>query len=221
MRGNVMDTLRKHEIFEIELLEKLKNANFLRPLVFSGGTMMRLCYDLNRYSTDLDFWFIRKVAQKDYFEKIKKGLAASYEITDAQMKFNTLLFEIRSKNYPKRLKIEIRRRLKKCDYEERIAFSRYGTLQVILKVHTLEQMMKNKIAAALDRKDIRDVFDIEFLLRQGVPFPKQKNEPAKLKKVIDGFKDKDYKVTLGSVLEAETRNFYIKNKFDYLVKKLI
>lgn len=216
-----MDTLRKHEIFEIELLERLKNADFLRPLVFSGGTMMRLCYDLNRYSTDLDFCFIRSVRQKSYFEKMKKELTAAYEITDAQIKLNTLLFEVRSKNYPKRLKIEVRRGLKKCDYEERIAFSRYSTHQVILKVHTLEQMMKNKIAAALDRKDIRDVFDIEFLLRQGVSLPKQKKELAKLKEVIGEFKDKDYKVTLGSVLEPETRNLYIKNKFDYLVRKLI
>ncbi len=28
--------------------------------------------------------------------------------------------------------------------------------------------MKNKVKAALDRKDIRDFFDIEFLLRQGI-----------------------------------------------------
>lgn len=215
-----MDALRKHEIFEIELLAKLKNANLLRPLVFSGGTMMRLCYDLGRHSTDLDFWFIRKVAQKDYFKEIKKEIADAYEITDAQMKFNTLLFEIRSKNYPKRLKIEIRRGLKKCDYEERIAFSKYSTIQVILNVHTLEQMMKNKIAAALDRKDIRDVFDIEFLLRQGISLPKEKNKLINIRQIINNFKDKEYKVTLGSVLESETRSFYIKNKFDYLVKKI-
>ena len=54
-----MDVLKNHEIFEIEVLEKLKNGNFLSPLVFGGGTMLRLCYELNRYSTDLDFWFIK------------------------------------------------------------------------------------------------------------------------------------------------------------------
>ena len=55
-----MEIFRKHEIFEIEVLEKLNNGRFLEPLVFGGGTMLRLCYDLNRHSTDLDFWFIKK-----------------------------------------------------------------------------------------------------------------------------------------------------------------
>ncbi len=215
-----MDALRRHEIFEIELLEKLKKRGFLKPLVFSGGTMMRLCYDLNRYSTGLDFWFIRKVRENDYFKKIKEELKLYYQVTDAQIKFNTLLLEIRSKNYPKRLKIEIRKGLAKCDYEERIAFSRYSTQQVILNVHTLEQMMINKIEAASERKDIRDFFDIEFLLRQGVILPAQKKGSLiKLRNIAMSFKDNDFKVALGSVLDPNTRNYYIKNKFDFLLKK--
>ena len=31
--------------------------------------------------------------------------------------------------------------------------------------------MENKIAALLERGEIRDGFDIEFLLRQGIPLP--------------------------------------------------
>ncbi len=215
-----MDILRKHEVFEIEVLEKLKNAKFLKSLVFAGGTMLRLCYELNRYSTDLDFWFIHKTDQKSYFNKLKEYLLKYYDLTDSQMKFNTLLFELRSKDYPKRLKIEIRREIKKCDCEDRIAFSKYSTSQVILKVHTLEQSMKNKIAAALNRKDIRDLFDIEFLLRQGVSIDISRNNLVELKEIIGGFKDKDYKVKLGSVLEADARNYYVKNGFSYLLKKI-
>ena len=62
-----MDIFRKHEIFEIEMLEKLKNNRLLEPLVFGGGTMLRLCYELKRYSVDLDFWFIKKIPIKNYF----------------------------------------------------------------------------------------------------------------------------------------------------------
>ncbi len=215
-----MDILKRHEIFEIEVLEKLKNAGFLRPLVFAGGTMLRLCYELNRYSTDLDFWFLKKANQGDYFSKIKIYLSSLYELTDAHVKFNTLLLEIRCKHYPKRLKIEIRKKIRKCDYEERIAFSKYSSAQVILKVHTLEQMMKNKIEAALGRKDIRDFFDIEFLLRQGADLRASKTSLLELKETAARFKGSDYKVTLGSVLEPETRKYYIQNKFGYLMKKI-
>ena len=154
------------------------------------------------------------------FKELKKYLIKLYELTDAQMKFNTLLLEMRSSSYSKRLKIEIRREVKRCDFEERIAFSKYGTRQVILRVHTLEQMMKNKIKAALDRKDIRDFFDMEFLLRQGAPMGASKNELLKLKDIAGNFKGSDYKVTLGSVLEPEARKYYLKNKFAYLLGKI-
>ncbi len=215
-----MDTLSKHEIFEIEALEKLKNGDFLRPLVFVGGTMLRLCYELSRYSTDLDFWFVKKTNYTVYFNKLKEYLARDYEITDAWIKSNTLLLEIRGKNYPKRLKIEIRKELKDLDFQEKIAFSKYGTTQVILKAATLEQAMKNKIKAALDRKDIRDFFDIEFILRQGIMLPSSKKESSELKAIVSEFKDNDYKVALGSLLDSETRKYYVKNKFDYLLSKI-
>jgi len=215
-----MDILRKHEIFEIEVLERLKNGDFLRPLVFTGGTMLRLCYELNRYSTDLDFWFVKKTNQKDYFNKLKSYLGAYYEVTDAQLKFNTLFFEIRSKNYPKRLKIEIRKELRECDTQERIAFSKYGTSQVVLRVASLEEAMKNKIKAALDRKDIRDFFDLEFLLRQGVELKARGSDLEALREIAGGFKDKDYKVVLGSLLEADLRNYYVKNRFGFLLSKI-
>ena len=69
------------------------------------------------------------------------------------------------------MKIEIRRELKDCDFQEKIAFSRFSTKQVVLKAHTLEQAMQNKIAAFLERGEIRDSFDIEFLLRRGIELP--------------------------------------------------
>lgn len=215
-----MEDFKKHELFEIEVLEKLKNSKLLEPLVFGGGTMLRLCYELNRYSIDLDLWFIKKVNPNAFFKKLKDRLEDNYEITDAQIKFFTLLFEIRSTNYPKRLKIEIRKEPKVFDLEERIAFSKYGTKQVILKVLTLEQALKNKIEAALERKDIRDFFDIEFILRQGATLNAEFGRIADLNKIISTFKERDFCVTLGSLLDPENRKYYIDNKFDFLQRKI-
>lgn len=215
-----MDILKRHEAFEIEVLERLKNGNFLKSLVFTGGTMLRLCHELNRYSADLDFWFIKKVEPKAYFQRLKEYLSKYYEITDSQIKFNTILFEMRLPLYPKRLKIEIRREVKKCDFEERIAFSRFGTKQVILRVHTLIQVMNNKIEAALTRKDIRDFFDIEFLLRRGAALDVSADKLLALRKVAIAFKENDYRVSLGSLLDNSERAYYIQNKFEYLLTKI-
>ena len=216
-----MDIFQQHEIFEIEVLEKLKNKRFLDPLAFGGGTMLRLCHELPRYSADLDFWIVKEIKYKSYFNRLNQFLELSFELTDAQIKHNTLLFEFRSGDYPRRLKIEIRKMMKECDFQDKIAFSRFSNKQVILKTMTLEQMMKNKIEAILERKEIRDGFDIEFMLRRGIHFPEL---PAKqflqLKNVIQGFSEKEFKVTLGSVLEPDVREYYITNRFSYLLERL-
>jgi predicted nucleotidyltransferase component of viral defense system len=216
-----MDILQQHEIFEIEVLDLMKSARILGPLVFGGGSMLRLCHELNRYSVDLDFWFTRNISQNDYFDKICKVFEKNYEITDSQMKRFTLLFELRSGLYPKRLKIEIRREMKDCDYQEKIAFSRFNTKQVVLKAHTLDQTMKNKVRAFLNRGEVRDCFDIEFLLRRGVKLPALADaQYSEFQNKLDHFKDRDFKVKLGSILESDIRNYYATNRFSYLEEKL-
>lgn len=216
-----MDIFRKHELFEIEVLGKLNSLKLLQPLVFGGGTMLRLCHELNRYSADLDFWFVKPVDQDGYFAGFRDLVGSAFELTDAQMKRYTILFELRAPDYPKRLKVEIRRKLLDIDFQEKIAFSRFATRQVILKALTLEQAMRNKVAAFIDRGEVRDGFDIEFLLRKGIPFPKM--EPAQVKKTLSNIvrlKDLDFKVKLGSILEKEAREYYSERKFSYLKEKL-
>jgi len=44
-----MDTFQQHEVFEIEVLDKMHRSRALEPLVFGGGTMLRLCHELPRY----------------------------------------------------------------------------------------------------------------------------------------------------------------------------
>ena len=216
-----MDILRQHEIFEIEVLEGMNSAKLLDPLIFGGGSMLRLCHELNRYSVDLDFWFVKAILQDVFFDKCLEAFEKYYEITDAQMKHYTILFELRSAQYPKRLKIEIRREWKECEYQQNIAFSRYSTRQVLLKTHTLDQTMENKLKAFLDRGEIRDCFDIEFLLRRGVAILfKDKGQFIAFQKKVDLLKDRDFKVKLGSILEDDIREYYMTNRFRFLQEKL-
>jgi len=216
-----MDILRQHEVFEIEVLDKMNSAKMLEPLVFGGETMLRLCHELKRYSVDLDFWFVKKISQKDFFNKGRKTFEKDYEITDAQMKRYTILFELRSAQYPKRLKIEIRRTCEECDHQQIIAFSRFSTKQVVLKAYTLDQMMKNKIKAFLDRGEIRDCFDIEFMLRRGVEIPLMGEvNTIEFQKKLSLLKDRDFKVKLGSILENDIREYYVKHRFRFLHDKM-
>jgi predicted nucleotidyltransferase component of viral defense system len=206
-----MNIFEKHEIFEIEVLEKLKNARLLDPLVFGGGSMLRLCHELNRYSVDLDFWQIKETADNTLFDKIQDVIKQDYDITDAQVKHFTILIEIRSGGFPKRLKIEIRKEIRDWDFQEKIAYSKFSNKQVVLRAHTLEQTMKNKIAALLERGEVRDGFDIEFLLRQGISMPDLPDtDRTEMVSRLDRFKTNDFKVKLGSVLEKDIRALHRK-----------
>ena len=150
-----MQDLIKQERFEIEVLEKLNSRKFLNNLTFGGGTMLRLCFGLNRYSVDLDFWLTKKIDKKKLYREIKAYLAGQYVLKDSADKFYTVLFELKSKDYPRSLKIEIRKEIKKVKTEQAIAYSRYSNGQVFLKIVSLESMMESKIKAFLDRKEIR------------------------------------------------------------------
>jgi predicted nucleotidyltransferase component of viral defense system len=212
-----MDIFKQHEIFEIDVLDRMKSFKMLEPLVFGGGTMLRMCHELQRYSVHLDFWFMKKTPQQAYLGKLQQALEKVFEITDAQMKHYSLLLEVRSPQYPRRLKIEIRREMKDCDFQEKIAFSRYATKQVMLRAHTLEQTMKNKIAAFLDRGEIRDAFDIEFMLRRGISLAEVGAEKITgIQKKLAGLGERDFKVKLGSILESGIRDYFIANRFSYL-----
>ncbi len=215
-----MQDLQNLEIFEIEVLEQLNNVKVLDNLYFGGGTMLRLCHNLNRYSTDLDFWIDVSVDPKSLFPKLKQEFQKRYKIVDAENKKFTLLYEIKSTTYKRNLKIEIRKEQIDFDWERKIAFSRFTNKQVTVKGLTLQQMMKNKIEAMLSRKIIRDCFDIEFLLMRGVELPPDKTKLLEIKEIIDSFKERDFKVMLGSILEEKERKFYLENRFKLLKEEI-
>lgn len=215
-----MRDLIRQEQFEIEVLDRLKSGRFLDALIFTDGTMLRLCYGLQRYSLDLDFWLYKKVDIENYFTRLEDYLGKYYYIRDAENKFYTMIFEIKSKDFPRSLKIEIRKKVENVRVEFSIAYSKYSSTQVMVRTLSLDEVMKSKIEAFLDRKEIRDVFDIEFLLKRGIELKASREELLKLLDNINSLKKTDYTVKLGSILEPEERKYYIKENFKILVLKI-
>lgn len=215
-----MQTLQNLEKLEIEVLELLNSIRVLDYLYFGGETMLRLCHNLNRYSTDLVFWLDTNTDSKSFFTSIKKALADNYKLVDSANKKLTLLYEIKSTLVNRSLKIEIRKEQKYFEWERKIAFSKFANKQVLVKGLTLKQMMLNKFEALLSRKIIRDVFDIEFLLMRGVDLPDEKTKLQNALLVINNFKEQDYKVTLGSILDEKERKFYLTNRFQLLKEEI-
>ncbi|GEM_PF-1398159 len=155
--------------------------------------------------------FKQKSSSKTHNKTRLTGTAFGYK----RDKRDTLLFEIRSENYPRRLKIEIRNRI--CDsIEQAIGYSRYSQIQVLLKTMKLEDMMNEKVKTFLNRGEIRDVFDMEFLYKKGYEL---NSDPVSLRKLlnkINSFTAQDYKVKLGSLILGEQRKYYIEKNFNIL-----
>jgi predicted nucleotidyltransferase component of viral defense system len=215
-----MRQLQDLEILEIDVLELLNSIKVLDSLYFGGGTMLRLCHNLNRYSTDMDFWLDTSADLETLYKKIKDALSSKYRIRDAANKNFTMLFEFKAPDFLRNLKIEIRKEQKDFDWERKIAFSRFTNKQVVVKGLTLSQMMKNKIEALLSRKIIRDCFDLEFLVMRGTELPKDEKKLRQILEIILGFNERDYKVTLGSILEENDRKLYLENKFAFLKEEI-
>jgi len=216
-----MRDLIKQEQFEIEVLNSLNSGQFLKYLVFCGGTMLRLCHGLNRFSVDLDFWLPARVKLnaewiRKLFRGIRDHLAQDYTLSDAENKFYTMLFELRSPRYPRNLKIEIRKEPKKVQSEKVIAYSRFANNQVFLTAVTLGDMMKSKIETFIQRKEIRDAFDLEFLLKKGVALSSDTKILGKITGILESLSKRDYTVKLGSLLENEQREYYVSENFKIL-----
>ena len=211
-----MRDLIKQEQLELEVLDRLNSGRFLNRMVFGGGTMLRLCHGLDRYSVDLDFWLMPSDDYSQWFDALRHYLEESYGIRDAAEKFYTLILELKSPGYPRSLKLEMRKNVENVTTEQAIAYSPFSTIQVFVRVITLHSMMRSKFDALLGRKEIRDAYDLEFLLKKGV---KVKVKPEKVKQllaIIEGFTVHEYSVKLGSLLEADRRPYYRTNNFRIL-----
>ena len=221
-----MNPLIAHERFEMETLEGMQRMKVLDRLIFCGGTMLRVCYRLDRYSVDLDFYLKPHTKQ---FSKTFDEMAAAFrgkglEITDHQVKHATYLMEIRSVSAPRRLKIEIRKDPPiPQETELAIAYSEHAPeIQVRVTATTLAQMWRNKIEALVNRREIRDAYDLEFLLRRGAGRIQDLSEEVRsdVLKIIMSFTKQDFRSTLGSLLPPESRKMYEQGKFSLLESEL-
>ncbi|HPE07858.1 MAG TPA: nucleotidyl transferase AbiEii/AbiGii toxin family protein [Smithellaceae bacterium] len=215
-----MRDLIQHEQFELEVLERLQNGRFLAHLIFGGGTMLRFCHALDRYSVDLDFWVIKDIDWPKYYRRMEAYLLQFYKLTDSANKYYTILFELRSPQYPRSLKIEIRKETKVIKTDTSIAYSPNSSVQVMLRTVALADMMKSKIDAFLNRGEIRDAYDIEFLLKRGAPLDANHETLGKLLAGLKKLGKKDFSVKLGALLDADKRKYYQSNGFGILEMSL-
>jgi predicted nucleotidyltransferase component of viral defense system len=147
--------------------------------VLHGGTAIWRCYSGNRFSEDVDA-YIEKDTKKinRFFEEMKK---AGFEIIKKRMTENSLYSLLSFGGTEVRFEALLRR--------AEGVMKEYETYEGILfNIFTLssEQMITEKIGAYLNRRKIRDLYDIFFLLRYVTDAEKLK---PNLKDLLRNFKE--------------------------------
>jgi predicted nucleotidyltransferase component of viral defense system len=153
---------------------------FGNELVFKGGTALKKCYGLNRFSEDLDFTALKSINYK----KIEEGL-----------KRFSIEYEFEKKEYPLGLKLTFRikgplyinTRMSLCKLILDFSFREQILLPSVIKtigrfleeipsfdvlVMDEKEILAEKIRAIMTRDKARDVYDLWFLIDKGITFNK-------------------------------------------------
>ncbi len=184
---NLVNVMR--EYLQVRILQIMTQSKFGAALSFMGGTCLRICYDLKRYSEDLGFALDGARASynfKNMIRHIEKELTLSgFEVETnahaekvvqkAYVRIGALYpkFGLRGPKHQKiHIKIEVDAKPPRIASDERESFfvTRYGEIFPILK-HTLPTLFAGKILAILLRPYSRgrDYYDLIWYLAKKTP----------------------------------------------------
>jgi len=158
---------------------------------FKGGTALRIIFNSPRFSEDLDFssQLPSRQLQKLLKTTLKKmsNFGLNPELQEAKSTSGGFLaiFSCSLAGLLLRLQIEISGRAKKKLAGEIFTINPdYLPAYTLLSLKT-ENLVAEKIQAALNRQKPRDFFDIYFLLRSRLISPRQKKNLEKIKTQLE------------------------------------
>lgn len=198
------------EIIQISFLEELYRLPESKHLFFKGGTALKILFESNRYSEDLDFTTnldnkeieestnqTVKRLNKEYPKLIIKNLDTLVGIS----KKISLPVDISSQ--PLTIKLDFSQRENVIDPRSGTIFTNLPiTTSCIIQHLSDEEILAEKYRAIINRVKGRDLYDFLFLLKRGVKFNidlvnkklkyyNEKYNPDDFLKKIEGWDEKE------------------------------
>jgi len=190
-------TVVAKELLHYDILQALSSAGVLASLTFQGGTALRLCYRLRRYSEDLDFaggtdfnqekfLYIKDILENYIHNKygmevtVKDPKHHTLETSD-QSKVHVAKWQISIVTHPEqtnipqqKIRIEIANipayTRKLMPIISNYEFLPDGYEDTFVYVESLEEILADKIIAYAARPYIknRDIWDLQWLNQQNI-----------------------------------------------------
>ncbi len=207
---STLKTVVTKELLHYDILNALSNYNVLAKLTFQGGTALRLCYKLKRYSEDLDFaggvdfnqdnFLNIKNILEDYIRN-KYGMEVTvkdpkHSIIDSssKTKVNVAKWQLSIVTHPEqpdipqqKIRIEVANipayTRKLMPLISNYEFLPDGYEDTFVYVESLEEILADKIIAYAARPYFknRDIWDLQWLNQQAIIV----NRDFVMKKVFD------------------------------------
>lgn len=172
------------EYLQYKILEIIFNSPYAKDVTFLGGTALRVVYNNNRFSEDLDFdnGGLSEEQFADLANEIKKGLMRQgYEVEiknvfkgayRSYIRMPKILFENNMSDLEEeKIMIQIDTVPHAFDYKKDTKIINKFDVFTQIFVTPIDILLSQKIYAAVNRKRAkgRDFFDIAFLLPQTKP----------------------------------------------------
>ena len=161
----------KSQIFHRNVMRAICTNLADTPMVLKGGTALLLCYGLDRFSEDLDFDSSKKMGVSRRIQDAIGGLCEiesmkTLKDTDTVQRLRLVCIDPETRNGI-RLKIE-------TSFRET-----YSPDEVVdvngIKTYTLNRLFSNKVNTLFSRTKARDVYDLDFILKQPAFEPDSKS----------------------------------------------
>ena len=156
---------KTHEEYLIKILQALFSSSVAPYLAFKGGTLAYLCYDLTRYSTDIDLDLLDHTYEPQVIEEMTAILSRLGEIKNTTLGKNlhrwTFRYDLQSTN----IKVELNKRdLSHNQYEMK------NIQGINMQCMDALSMVTNKLLALGERRYNRDLYDTHFFRLQGYDY---------------------------------------------------
>lgn len=209
----------KHKFILMSILLDISRSKILKEsLVFKWWTALFLLYNLDRFSTDLDFDFVWNYDKQIILDEISKIIKKYWDLKDSFIKRNTIFSILSYWEIDHNIKIEISTRWVAWKY------SLKNFMWIKLQVIDIDYITANKFLVLTLRKKLanRDIYDIWFILKNNLDVSKSYIEKITWKsfhnyiKEIIAFLEKFWNKHnildwLWSTLDEKQKNFVKQN----------
>jgi len=171
----ISDSVVSREYIQLLFLKELYTQKFSENIFFKGGTAIRLIFNGERFSEDLDFTVTMPLETFDQF--IKPFFKLTSKLYDWSFKKRktltgeTYLLSAKkdNENYELFVKLDFSFRENVLRPNKSIIDSIYPIIFTNFIFHlSKEEILAEKIRAIMTRRKGRDIYDLWFLLNQGV-----------------------------------------------------